>query len=162
MSSAGITQPKPARIRDLFYSWPFQQLPHPAWGKQQQDQPLHIPADTNPPSPGTGWGLALGFLQSRAGEAEIPTGMGLGALAKGSAICRDGGEKEKRKKKSAKEMNQLLQDRLPELIPILLFPRRKESSGREKGGRKDFLQETSGTAIPCASSWINPGFQPRV
>lgn len=34
-------------------------------------------------------------------------------------------------------MNQLLQGRLPELSPILLFPRRKPEAG--KRGRKDFL-----------------------
>lgn len=34
-------------------------------------------------------------------------------------------------------MNQLLQGRLPEFIPILLFPRRKAVAG--KRGRKDFL-----------------------
>lgn len=56
--------------------------------------------------------------------------MGLGALAKGAGKWRDGGEKEQ-KKKCAGEMNQLLRASLPELIPILLFPRRK-AFGREK------------------------------
>lgn len=92
----------------------------------------------------------LVFLQSRAGgaallaaQAAVPAvlppraWMGLRALAKGTGICRDGGEKEEKKKKSAREMNQLLQASLPDLIPVLLFPRRKVLAGRR--GRKDFL-----------------------
>lgn len=95
--------------------------------------------------------FTLVFLQSRAGGAALlparaavpavlPPGawMGLRALAKGTGICRDGGEMErKKKKKSAREMNQLLQASLPDLIPVLLFPRRKVLAGRR--GRKDFL-----------------------
>lgn len=58
----------------------------------------------------------------------------------------------RKKTKSAKEMNQLLQGRLPELSPVLLFPRRKAVAG--KRGRKDFLVLHSG-----AISWIHPCFQ---
>lgn len=144
---------KTVRIRDLFYFWAFQQLsilpgkqPAPR-GTEAAGSAPHIPADTNSlPRDRLDFGTEISAVSSRRScpapspASVFPQGwMGLGALAKGTGICRHGGEEEegKKKPKCAKEMNQLLQGSLPELIPILLFPRRKAVAG--KRGRKDFL-----------------------
>lgn len=103
MSSAGITQPKPARIRDLFYSWPFQQLPHPAWGKQQQDQPLHIPADPNPPPQGQAGVWLWDFCSLGQEELKFPQGWGWEPWQKALPYAGMGERRKKGKKKVLKK-----------------------------------------------------------
>lgn len=64
-------------------------------------------------------------------------GWGCEPWQKALAYVGMGEMRAKKREKSAKETNQLLQGSLPDLIPILLFPRRKVLAGR--AGRKDFL-----------------------
>lgn len=147
MSSAGITQPGLwglGILQDLFYCWAVEQFSILASAGRAAGSAPHIPADPNS-LPRAGWGLALGFLgfisavPGRKSCPGFPQGWGWEPW---EMQGWGRGARRRRKinnflKKSAKEMNQLLQGRQPELSPILLFPRRKAVAG--KRGRKDFL-----------------------
>lgn len=127
-------------IRDFFHFWAFQECSIQP-GRDSSRDPAgsapHLPADTS-------WILALGFLQCQAGGAALLPPHpccshrdGAGSPGKRHWHVQGWGRGGRGEKKSAEKMNQLLQGRLPELIPILLFPRRKAVAG--KRGRKDFL-----------------------
>lgn len=144
MSSAGVTQPEPWGLgifQDLFYFRAVQHFSILAPGGRAAGSAPHI-HQSPIPCPGQAgvwlqdfWDL---FLQSQAGGAAQDSHRdGAGSPGK----CRDGGEKQEKKKKSANEMNQLLQGRQPELSPILLFPRRKAGKG---GGRISFPEHSAG------------------
>lgn len=157
MSSAGITQPEPSGLGIYFISGLFSRSPSCLGssllreGQQQGYSRISPSHPTNSlPEGRPGFGTGISAVSGRRScpapspSPGIPTGMGLGALAKGTGVCRDGGEEEEGKK-CAEEMNQLLQARLPDLIPILLFPRRKKQWQRKGGGRISFrcIQEPS-------------------
>lgn len=145
-------------IRDLFYLWAFQPFPilpgkQPAPGGTaagiQQDQPLT--SHQFPPRGQAGF-WHRDFCSLR--QEELPCSLpipgyshrdGAGSPGKRHWRVQGWGRGGRRKKKCAEEMNQLLQARLPDLIPILLFPRRKKQWQGKGGGRISFrcIQEPS-------------------
>lgn len=103
-------------------------------------------SSSHPPEPNSlpraGWGLApgfLGFISAVPGRRSCP-GFPQGWSWEPWKM-QGWGREARKKKKSANEMNQLLQGRQPELSPILLFPRRKAGKG---GGRISFPEHSAG------------------
>lgn len=103
--------------------------------------------------------IALLLQQHLHAIGPRPSGSGRGRI--GLRVVVYGGMGERRNNKCAKGISQLLQGSLPDLIPILLFPRRKVLAGRSR--RKDFLPLHPATPPPqlCLTlSILHPQINP--